>query len=102
MEAEIGMAHSDGATDGSPEPGKATAPSAAGQAVRVGWREVAPGAVLAAIAALALFSGLGLPVGTGPHPGPGAVLDVVAVLLFILGIVVAVEGYSQRQIGGAE
>jgi hypothetical protein len=98
--AEIGMAHSDGATDGSSEPGKATA--AAGRAARVGWCEVVPGAVLAAIAALALFSGLGLPVGTGPNPGPGAMLDVVAVLLFILGIVVAVEGYSQRQIGGAE
>lgn len=93
------MAHSDGTTGGSSEPGRATA--AAGQAGRVRWREVGPGAVLAAIAALALFSGHELPVGTGPHPGPGAVLDVVAVLLFILGIVVAVEGYSQRQIGGA-
>jgi hypothetical protein len=93
------MAHSDGATGGSSEPGKATA--AARRAARVGWREVSPGAVLAAIAALALLSGYGLPVGTGPHPGPGAMPDVVAALLFILGIVVAVEGYFQRQIGGA-
>jgi hypothetical protein len=94
------MTHSDGATGGSSEPGEATA--AAGRAARVGWREIGPGAVLAAIAALALLSGSELPVGTGPHPGPGAMLDVVAALLFILGIVVAVEGYSQRQIGGAE
>ncbi len=69
-----------------------TAAPAAERSVQRGWRGIVPGAVLVAIAGLTLYSGSVLPPGTGMHPGPGAAPDIVAALLFILGIIVAVDG----------
>jgi hypothetical protein len=66
------------------------------------WRRAVPGAVLAAGAALAFYSAHGLTYGTAAHVGPGLVPAVLAALLFILGLVVAAEGFWQRPIGGGE
>ncbi len=67
-----------------------------------GWRGAAPGAVLAAIAALAFTSEHGLSYGTAAHIGAGSVPAVLAALLFMLGLAVAAEGLWQRPIGGEE
>jgi hypothetical protein len=67
-----------------------------------GWRRAVPGAVLAAVAALAFYSVHGLSYGTAEHVGPGFVPAILAALLFILGVVVAIEGLWHHPIGGEE
>jgi hypothetical protein len=71
-------------------------------AARFRLRSIGPGLLLAAIAVLALIGARGLPVGTRSHIGPGAVPDVLAALLLVLGLVVAAERFSQRSIAGEE
>jgi uncharacterized BrkB/YihY/UPF0761 family membrane protein len=66
------------------------------------WRRAVPGAVLAAVAALAIYSAHGLSYGTAAHVGPGAIPAILGALLFILGLAVAAEGLWQRPIGGEE
>jgi hypothetical protein len=66
------------------------------------WRRAVPGAVLAAIAALAFYGAHGLSYGTAAHVGPGLMPAILAALLFILGLAVAAEGFWQRPIGGGE
>jgi len=63
---------------------------------------VAAGLIAAAIAALALFDARGLPLGTAQHPGPAAAPDVLAALLFMLGIIVAIEGWLRPRTDGGE
>jgi hypothetical protein len=58
--------------------------------------------VLAAVAALAIYSAHGLSYGTAAHVGPGLVPTILAALLFILGLAVAAERLWQRPIGGEE
>ncbi len=67
-----------------------------------GLRRAVPGAVLAAVAALAFYKAQGLSYGTAGHAGPGSVPTVLAALLFILGLAVAAERFWQRPIGGEE
>lgn len=67
---------------------------------RCAWCAAGPGILLAAVGVLALYSARELPVGTAWHLGPGAMSDVLAVLLLILSIVVAIEGLLRRQGGG--
>ena len=62
-------------------------------------RAVSAGLLISAIAVLALFGASELSLGTVQHPGPGAASDLLATLLFILGIVVAAEALVQRRIG---
>jgi hypothetical protein len=66
------------------------------------WRRAVPGAVLVAVALLAFYSVHGLSYGTAEHVGPGFVPAVLTALLFILGVVVAIEGLWQYPIGGEE
>ena len=66
------------------------------------WRQAVPGAVLVAVSVLAFFSVRGLSYGTAAHVGPGVVPTVLAALLFILGLVVAIQGFWQSPIGGEE
>jgi hypothetical protein len=66
------------------------------------WRRATPGVLLAAVAALAFYGAHRLSYGTAAHSGPGLVPTVLAALLFILGLVVAIEGLWQRPIGGEE
>jgi hypothetical protein len=65
-------------------------------------RRAVPGAVLAAVAALAFYSTHRLSFGTAGHAGPGLVPAILAALLFILGVAVAAERFWQRPIGGEE
>ena len=67
-----------------------------------GWHRAVPGGALVAIAALALYAGRGLSQGSAGDPGPGAVPGILATLLLILGLIVAIEGLLQLQIGGGE
>jgi hypothetical protein len=64
------------------------------------WRRIAPGGLLMALAILTLYGTSKLEVGTAIHMGPGALADILAVILFILGAVVALEGALRRQFGG--
>jgi hypothetical protein len=66
------------------------------------WRKAVPGAVLAAVAALATYSAYGLSYGTAAHVGPGAIPAILAALLFILAPAVAAERLWQRLNGGEE
>jgi hypothetical protein len=66
------------------------------------WRRAVPGAVLAAVAALAFYEAHKLSYGTAAHVGPGLVPAILAALLFILGLAVGAEGFWQRPIGGGE
>jgi len=76
-------------------------PNTAGPTVqRPLWRAAGPGLLLSAVAVLALVGASGLPLGTAQHPGPAAASNMLAALLFILGIVVAAEGLLQRRFGG--
>jgi hypothetical protein len=67
-----------------------------------GWRGAMPGAVLAAIAVLALYGTRALSYGTAAHVGPGLLPGILAALLFILGLAVAVQGLWRGPSQGAE
>jgi len=60
------------------------------------------GGVLAAVAALALYDARNLPPGTAMLPGPGAAPDILAALLFILGIILAIQSFLRRRSGGGK
>jgi hypothetical protein len=66
------------------------------------WRRAVPGAVLAAVAALAFYEAHKLSYGTAAHVGPGLVPAILAALLFILGLAVAVERLWQPPAGREE
>jgi peptidoglycan/LPS O-acetylase OafA/YrhL len=69
--------------------------SAARRAVLVArglpWRRVSGGLGIVLVAVIALAGTAGLEFGTAEHPGPAAVPVVLAAILFVLGIVVAIE-----------
>jgi hypothetical protein len=65
-------------------------------------RRAVPGVVLAAVAALAFYKAQGLSYGTAAHGGPGFAPTILSALLFILGLVVAAEGFWRRPIDGHE
>jgi len=67
-----------------------------------GWRRALPGAVLAGVAMLAFYAGRGLSYGTAEHIGPGFLPAILAALLFIFGVIVAIEALWHRPIGGEE
>jgi hypothetical protein len=89
----IGMPHLDGEIDESSVSGRSAA------AARAGWRDIAPGLLLAAVAGLAYFSVRNLPGSTDGVLGPGSMPRILAAILFVLGAVVAVEGFSGRRAG---
>jgi hypothetical protein len=66
------------------------------------WRVALPGAVLAAVAALAFYGAHRLSIGTAGHAGPGLVPAFLAAVLFILGLAIAAERFWRRPIGGEE
>jgi|HubBroStandDraft_4_1064222.scaffolds.fasta_scaffold211961_2 hypothetical protein len=70
--------------------------------LKPGWLRAVPGAALAAVAALAFYSVYGLSNGTAVHIGPGRIPAILAALLFILGLVVAIERLWHHPIGGEE
>ena len=72
------------------------------RARRPRWRAAGAGLSIITIAAVAFFGAIGLPLGTAQHPGPGAAPDVLSAILFILGIVVAIEGLVRTRIGGGK
>jgi hypothetical protein len=93
----IGMPHPDGESDESSVSGRSAAvPDAA---ARAGWRDIAPGVLLVAIAGLAYFSLRNLPGSTDGGLGPGSMPRILAAILFVLGAVVAVEGFIGRRAG---
>jgi peptidoglycan/LPS O-acetylase OafA/YrhL len=55
------------------------------------WRRASGGLGIALIALVALAGTAGLEFGTVEHPGPAAVPVILAAILFVLGIVVAIE-----------
>jgi hypothetical protein len=63
------------------------------------WFRAVPGAALAAVAALAFYSVYGLSNGTAVHIGPGLIPAILAALLFILGLLVAIERLWQHPSG---
>jgi len=66
------------------------------------WRRAMPGAALAVVAALAFYNLHGLSYGTAGRVGPALVPAILAGLLFILGLVVAIERLWECPIGGDE
>jgi hypothetical protein len=91
----IGMPHPDGERDESSIAGR---PAAVPDA---GWCDIAPGVLLVVIAGLAYFSLRNLPGSTDGGLGPGSMPRILAALLFVLGAVVAVEGFVGRRVGAS-
>jgi hypothetical protein len=58
------------------------------------------GLFIMAVGVVAFFGASGLPLGSAQHLGPGAAPSVLAVILFILGIVIAIEGLARTRVGG--
>ena len=90
----IGMPHPDGERDEPSLSGRSAAvPDAAG------WPGIAPGLLLVAIAGLGYFSVRNLPGSTDGVLGAGSMPCILAAILFVLGAVVAVEGFVGRRAG---
>lgn len=89
------MPRPDGVRDESSESGRSVPDAGA----RAGWRGIAPGVLLVVVAGLAYFSVRSLPGSTDGVLGPGSMPRILSAILFILGAVVAVEGFVGRRIG---
>jgi hypothetical protein len=74
----------------------------ANQPMRGNVPGIASGVAIIVIAVSAFFLASGLPTGPMTHLGPGAWPDLLAILLFILGLIVVAEGLLRRPIGGGE
>jgi len=68
-----------------------------GRPVRLGWRGVAPGVLLVAVAAATLYEGRALPAMRGFNLGPGTWLSILAAMLLLLGFAVGVEGFLRKR-----
>ena len=91
------MPHPDGERDESSESGRSAAvPDAE---ARAGRRGMVPGLLLIVIAGLAYFSLRNLPGSTDAVLGPGSMPRILSTILFVLGAVVAVEGFIGRRAG---
>jgi hypothetical protein len=87
------MPYPDGVRDESSASGRSDA------GARAGSRGITPGVLLIVIAVLAYFSVRNLPGSADGVLGPGSMPRILSAILFVLGAVVAVEGFVGRRVG---